>query len=100
MKKVAWCHQTFKFQHSLSAVTLGIYLGGLNNCCQLQTYVAISKYKQFIIYLSRVLCLCVCVCVCVTICVGTLCYSFSFINQTDQGEEREGFKREGLKRER
>ncbi len=28
----------------------------------------------------------VCVCVCVTICVGTLCYSFSFINQTDQGE--------------
>jgi hypothetical protein len=46
-----------------------------------------------IIYLSRVLCLCVCVCV--TICVGTLCYSFSFINQTDQGEETEGSEREG-----
>ncbi len=59
-----------------------------------------------IIYLSRVLCLsvcvyvCVCVCVCVTICVGTLGYSFSFINQIDQGDEREGLKREGLKRER
>jgi hypothetical protein len=39
------------------------------------------------------------VCVCVTICVGTLCYSFSFSNQTDQGDEREGLKREGLKRE-
>jgi hypothetical protein len=35
------------------------------------------------------------VCVCVTICVGTLCYSFSFINQTDQGDEREGLEREG-----
>jgi hypothetical protein len=43
-------------------------------------------------------CVCVCVCVCVTICVRTLCYSFSFINQTDQGDEREGLKREGLKR--
>ncbi len=43
---------------------------------------------------------CVCVCVCVTICVGTLGYSFSFINQTDQGDEREGLKREGLKMER
>jgi hypothetical protein len=42
----------------------------------------------------------VCVCVCVTICVGTLCYSFSFINQTGQEDEREGLKREGLKRER
>jgi len=40
------------------------------------------------------------VCVCVTVCVGTLCYSFSFSNQTDQGDEREGLKREGLKRER
>ncbi len=40
------------------------------------------------------------VCVCVTICVGTLCYSFSFINQTDQGDENEGLKREGLKKER
>jgi hypothetical protein len=51
------------------------------------------------IYLPRVLCLCVCVCmcvcVCVTICVGTLCYSFSFINQTDQKDEREGLEREG-----
>ncbi len=36
-----------------------------------------------------------CVCVCVTICVGTLCYSFSFINQTDQGDETEGLQREG-----
>jgi hypothetical protein len=49
-----------------------------------------------IIYLSRVLCLCVCV----TICVGTVCCSFSFINQTDQRDDREGLKREGLKMER
>ncbi len=41
-----------------------------------------------------------CVCVCVTFCVGTLCYSFSFNDQTDQGDEGEGLKREGLKRER
>jgi hypothetical protein len=44
--------------------------------------------SEFIIYLPWVLCLsvcvCVCVCVCVTICCGTLCYSFSFNNQTDQ----------------
>jgi hypothetical protein len=38
--------------------------------------------------------------VCVTICVGTLGYSFSFINQTDQGDEDEGLKREGVKGER
>ncbi len=31
---------------------------------------------------------------------GTLCYSFSFNNQTDSGDETEGSKREGLKRER
>ena len=37
---------------------------------------------------------------CVTICVGTLCYSFSFRNQTDQGDETEGLEREGLKVER
>ncbi len=54
-----------------------------------------------IIYLPRVLCLsvcecvCVCACVCVTICVGTLCYSFSFNNQTDSGYETEGLEREG-----
>ncbi len=28
-------------------------------------------------------------CVCVTICVGTLCYSFSFNNPTDSGDETE-----------
>ncbi len=39
-------------------------------------------------------------CVCVTICCGTLTYSFSFGNQTDQGDETEGLKREGLKMER
>ncbi len=38
-----------------------------------------------------------CVCVCVTICCGTICYSFSFSNQTDQGEETEGLKMEGIK---
>jgi hypothetical protein len=38
--------------------------------------------------------------VCVTICCGTLCYCFSFSNQTDQGDETEGLEREGLKRER
>ncbi len=31
---------------------------------------------------------------------GTLCYSFSFNNQTDSGDEREGFEREGLEMER
>ncbi len=40
------------------------------------------------------------VCVCVTICCGTLCYSFSFGNQTDQGDETEGLEREGLEMER
>jgi hypothetical protein len=38
------------------------------------------------------------VCVCHN--CGTLCYSFSFGNQTDQGDETEGLKREGLKMER
>ncbi len=41
-------------------------------------------------YLTRILCLCVCVCV--TICVGTLCYSFSFINQTDEEDGTEGLE--------
>jgi hypothetical protein len=40
------------------------------------------------------------VCVCVTICCGTLCFSFSFNNQTDQEDEMEGLHREGLERER
>jgi hypothetical protein len=31
---------------------------------------------------------------------GRLCYSFSFNNQTDQGDETEGLKREGLEGER
>ena len=30
---------------------------------------------------------------------GTLCYSFSFNNQTDQGDKTEGFEREGLEME-
>jgi hypothetical protein len=47
------------------------------------------------IYLGYFVCVCVCVCVCVTICVGTLCYSFSFSNQTDQGDETVGLEREG-----
>ncbi len=34
---------------------------------------------------------------CVTICVGTLCYSFSFSNQTDYGDETEDLERQGLK---
>ncbi len=62
-----------------------------------------TKYLSYI-YLGYFVCLCVsvcvCVCVCVTICVGTLCYSFSFNNQTDHGDETEGMKREGLKMER
>ncbi len=49
--------------------------------------------KKSVIYLPWILCLCVCVCV--TICCGTLCYSFSFSIQTDQGDEPEGLKREG-----
>jgi hypothetical protein len=47
------------------------------------------------IYLGYFVCVCVCVCVCVTICCRTICYSFSFINQTDQGDETEGLEREG-----
>ena len=31
---------------------------------------------------------------------GTHCYSFSFGNQTDHGDETEGLEREGLKMER
>jgi hypothetical protein len=38
------------------------------------------------------------VCVCHN--CGTLCYSFSFNNQTDQGDEKDGLQREGLKMER
>jgi hypothetical protein len=40
----------------------------------------------------------VCVCVCHN--CGMLCYSFSFGNQTDQGDETEGLERDGLKMER
>ncbi len=40
------------------------------------------------------------VCVSVIHNCGTLCYSFSFSNQTDQGNETEGLKREGLEGER
>jgi hypothetical protein len=50
------------------------------------------------IYLGYFVCLCVIVCVCHN--CGTLCYSFSFGNQTDQGDETEGLEREGLKMER
>jgi hypothetical protein len=53
----------------------------------------LSRSTVSIIYLPRVLCLCVCVCV--TICVGTLCYSFSFNNQSDLGDETEDLEREG-----
>jgi hypothetical protein len=45
------------------------------------------------IYLGYFVCLCVIVCVC-HIC-GTHCYSFSFGNQTDKGDETEGLEREG-----
>ncbi len=40
--------------------------------------------------------------VCVSVChnCGTLCYSLSFNNQTDQGGETEGLEREGLEMER
>jgi hypothetical protein len=55
--------------------------------------------RSSIIYLSRVLCLSVCDSVCVCHNCGTLCYSFSFGNQTDQGDETEGLEREGLKME-
>ncbi len=40
------------------------------------------------------------VCVSVIHNCGTLCYSFSFNNQTDQRDETEGLKREGLEGER
>jgi hypothetical protein len=39
-------------------------------------------------------------CVCVCHKCGTQCYSFSFNNQTDQGDETEGFEGEGLEMER
>ncbi len=50
----------------------------------------------FIIYLSRVLCLSYS---CLSSChnCGTLCYSFSFNNHTDSGDEGEGLKREGYR---
>jgi hypothetical protein len=57
-------------------------------------------FKQYLsyIYLGYFVCLCVKVCVCHN--CGTLCYSFSFGNQTDQGDETEDLEREGLKMER
>ncbi len=57
-------------------------------------------YNLSYIYLGYFVCLCVIVCVCVCHNCGTLCYSFSFGNQTDQGDETEGLEREGLKMER
>ena len=54
-----------------------------------------KKQSLFLSYIYLGYFVCVCVCVCVTICVGTLCYSFSFSNQTDQGNETEGLEREG-----
>jgi hypothetical protein len=47
-----------------------------------QTGIFAGFYLSYI-YLGYFVCLCVIVCVCVTICVGTLCYSFSFSNQTE-----------------
>ena len=44
------------------------------------------------IYLRYFVCLCVIECVCHN--CRTLCYSFSFSNQTDQGDETEGLRRE------
>jgi hypothetical protein len=51
-----------------------------------------NSYLSYI-YLGYFVCLCVIVCVC-HIC-GTHCYSFSFGNQTDKGDETEGLEREG-----
>jgi hypothetical protein len=45
------------------------------------------------IYLRYFVCLCVIECVCHN--CGTLCYSFSFGNQTDKGDKTEGLEREG-----
>ncbi len=46
----------------------------------------LAKMRNFV-------CLCVIKCVCQN--CGTLCYSFSFGNQTDKGDETEGLEREG-----
>jgi hypothetical protein len=66
-------------------------------------YLSILVNKVFIIYLPRVLCLSPCrlviflsSCRPVCHCCGTLSYSLSFSNQTDQGDETEGLEREGL----
>ncbi len=60
-----------------------------------------------IIYSSRILCLSSCRPViflssCHPVCrsCGTLSYSLCYSNQTDEGDETEGFKREGLEMER
>jgi hypothetical protein len=53
-------------------------------CCAFLSY----------IYLGYFVCLCVIVCVCHN--NGTLCYSFSFGNQTDHGDETEGMEIEIL----
>jgi hypothetical protein len=54
---------------------------------------------SFIIYLPRVLCLSYS---CLSSChsCGTVSYSLCLSNQSDQGDEREGFEREGLEMER
>jgi hypothetical protein len=63
------------------------------------TWFSCPLRSQSFIYLSRILCLSSCHPVILASChnCGTLCYSFSFNNQTDQGDERESFEREGYR---
>ncbi len=88
----------YRFLFSLSVE----FLNHVNKfCAQYKLYVfknlkVRNKLEtELIIYLPWVLCLSVCDSVCVCHNCGTLCYSFSFSNQTDQGDETEGLEREG-----
>jgi hypothetical protein len=99
---LGWLRHTTDFSYAAPKFTtphlhlIVTYWRNLPVCGPLPLGCFIGVFNSIsIIYLSRVLCLSVCVCVCVTICVGTLCYSFSFSNQTDQGYQTEGLEREG-----
>jgi hypothetical protein len=67
-----------------------------DGCAQRTGAHARPKTTSFLSYIYLGYFVCVCVCVCVTICCRTVCYSFSFNNQTDQRDETEDLQREGL----
>jgi hypothetical protein len=66
-------------------------MGGLPSFCITQFRHYLLSLNLSYIYLGYF------VCVSVIHNCGTLCYSFSFSNQTDQGDETVGLEKEGLR---